>query len=133
MTKHSHLSHMRQNKVLTLFSLLPMVIWLVIIVVTNIMSFINFGAEAIDPMHIILFITFILLPIFSLSPSRLGKFLALICLSFIIYSLTTELVSEPKFGSVYPIILTVITFYYGVINILSMRRHSPKYPDHDYN
>lgn len=128
MKKQSYKPRMKHNKVLTLFSFLPMVVWLVLVIATNIMSFINFGVESINPMHIVLLITFILLPIFSLSPSRLGKFLALICLSFIIYTLSMELVADPKFGSIYPIILTVITLYYGIINILSMYRYTSENP-----
>lgn len=128
MKKQSYKPRMKHNKVLTLFSFLPIVVWLVLVIATNIMSFINFGVESINPMHIVLLITFILLPIFSLSPSRLGKFLALICLSFIIYTLSMELVADPKFGSIYPIILTVITLYYGIINILSMYRYTSENP-----
>lgn len=121
MEKKAQVSRFNPSKVLAVFSLLPMVIWLSLVIFSNLSAFAELSLMTFESVDIILFLSFIFLPIFSLATNRTGKFLALLCLSGIIYSISAELASMPKFGPLYPAILTGITLYYGVINILSLK------------
>lgn len=120
MRRKGLIENMKEKKFLTILSLLPMILWLALIIYVNIDYVRTIGIPAFKWTALLGLIPLILLPIFSLSPTRLGKLVVVLCFTMLMVYLSLEQLNEVKFDMVYPYIFGGITLYYGLINLFSL-------------
>ena len=112
--------NMRNKKLLTALSLFPMIFYLALIIYVNIDYARTIGIPTFKWTALLGLIPLILLPIFSLSPTRLGKLVVVLCFTSLMVYLSLEQLNEVKFDIVYPYVFGGITLYYGLINLFSL-------------
>lgn len=120
MRKKGLIENMKDKKLLTILSLLPMILWLALIIYVNIDYARTIGTPPFKWTALLGLIPLILLPIFSLSPTRLGKLVVVLCFTMLMVYLSLEQLNEVKFDMVYPYVFGGITLYYGLINLFSL-------------
>lgn len=118
------IENMKKHRLLSILSLAPMLVWLVLVVATNAMFIGSFGTQDIGqnlPKALLIILAFILVSIFSMSPTKLGKIIMVISMTALIYFLVLAAISEPKFNQLYPQLTALLVGYYGIINVFSLR------------
>lgn len=120
MRRKGLIENMKDKKLLTILSLLPMILWLALIIYVNIDYARTIGIPPFKWTALLGLIPLILLPIFSLSPTRLGKLVVVPCFTMLMVYLSLEQLNEVKFDMVYPYVFGGITLYYGLINLFSL-------------
>ncbi len=120
MRRKGLIENMKDKKLLTILSLLPMIIWLALIIYVNIDYARTIGLPPFEWTMLLGLVPLILLPIFSLSPTRLGKLVVVLCFTMLMVYLSLEQLNEVKFDMVYPYVFGGITLYYGLINLFSL-------------
>lgn len=120
MRRKGLIENMKDKKLLTILSLLPMILWLALIIYVNIDYARTIGIPPFKWTALLGLIPLILLPIFSLSPTRLGKLVVVLCFTMLMVYLSLEQLNEVKFDMVYPYVFGGITLYYGLINLFSL-------------
>lgn len=89
---------------LLIFSFIPFIIWLIPVFTGNVSITFN---------TILFGIVFLLLCLSTAYKHTYARFIALIALAIIVYVLYQEGLSNDMFGKLYPIGLTIFSFYYS--------------------
>jgi len=97
------------NVKLLIFSLIPFIVWLIPAFTGNV---------SIIPLTILFGIVFLVLCLSTAYKHKYARILALIALAIIVYVLYREALSNDMFGKLYPVGLTILSFYYLGLNYI---------------
>lgn len=97
------------NVKLLIFSFIPFIVWLIPAFTDNV---------SIIPLTILFGIVFLVLCLSTAYKHKYARILALIALAIILYVLYREGLSNDMFGKLYPVGLTILSFYYLGLNYI---------------
>jgi len=101
------------NNILLIFSFIPFIVWLIPSFTDNV---------SITPFTILFGIVFLVLSLSTAYKHKYARFIALISLAIIVYALYQEGLSNDMFGKLYPIVLTLFSMYYILLNFYLLKK-----------